>query len=66
MFEGNNVALEYFFDGGIPGCVKMLWAWEESVDKRKPIFEKGLEDERGGEKGGLKGIHRARFVIASK
>ena len=56
-------------DGGTPRCVSMLRAWEErgqSVEKGKPIFEKALEDDWGGGKGGLKGIHHATFVIARK
>ena len=69
VFVDKMVALEYFFYGGNPVCVKMLRAWEErgqSVENVKPIFEMALEDEWGDGKGGLKGIHHATFVVARK
>ncbi|KAL8847130.1 MAG: hypothetical protein Q9221_007836, partial [Calogaya cf. arnoldii] len=69
IFEDKNEALDYFFDGGNPGCVKMLQAWEDkgySVEKVRPLFEKALEDEYGDGKGGLEGTHHVTFVIARK
>ena len=68
-FDRVGEALEYFFDGGNPGCVKMIRAQEDegrSVEKLKPVFEKALVDEYGDGKGGLRGPHRATFVIARK
>ncbi|KAL8931066.1 MAG: hypothetical protein Q9208_000168 [Pyrenodesmia sp. 3 TL-2023] len=35
VFEDENEALEYFFDGGNPGCVKMLQAWEGKGAERR-------------------------------
>ncbi|KAL9595209.1 MAG: hypothetical protein Q9179_005075, partial [Wetmoreana sp. 5 TL-2023] len=69
VFEDANEALDYFFDGGNPGCVKMLQALEHrgrSVEEVRPIFERALLDEYGDGKGGLKGTHYVTFVIARK
>ena len=69
VFEDANEALDYFFNGGNPGCVKILQAWEEkgqSVEKVKPLFEKALTEEYGNGKGGLEGTQLATFVIARK
>jgi len=69
IFEDKDEALRYFFDGGNPGCVKMLQAWEElghSVDEIKPVYGKALVEDYGDGKGGLKGTHQATFVVARK
>lgn len=69
IFEDKDEALRYFFDGGNPGCVKMLQAWQQrghSVEDIKSVYEKALVDEYGDGKGGLKGSHQAMFVVAKK
>ncbi|KAL8737572.1 MAG: hypothetical protein Q9181_001550 [Wetmoreana brouardii] len=68
-FEDANEALRYFFDGGNPGCVKMLQELEhrgQSLEEVRPISERALLDEYGDGKGGLMGTHYATFVIARK
>lgn len=69
LFTWVDDAMDYFFEGGNPGCVKMLKAWEDmghGVEEVKDGMKKALEEEYGDGRGGLRGMHHATLVTAWK
>lgn len=69
VFTWVKDAMEYFFEGGNPGFVKMVKAWEDmghGVEEVKGGMKKALEEEYGNGKGGLMGMHKATLVTAWK
>ena len=69
LFTWVDDGMDYFFNGGNPGCVKMLQVWKDmghGVEEVKDGMKKALEEEYGDGRGGLRGMHHATLVTAWK